>query len=358
MKILIISSGSRDSGCFLRANGLAEGLRAAGQNVYLIQPPASQPLFLDYLVSLLGNILLTFWRKFDLAIAIKPFPNACIPLMIQRIYGARVIVDVDDIDHAYRPGIIGGLIRFLQRPWPKRCSLVSYHNPVLIEYIKGEFRVPSERLVQLPQGVRLALFTDREEAEKEMPDRSGPLIGYSAHLNVAAEGEVILGIIKALRKELPDSRLLVIGGGPDLGSWRRLAKRMGLAQAVRFTGYLPHERVADELMAADSCLAYYPQAEVNLTRSSIKLREYLALSKRVVCNRTGELADFSAYTYQCGDDTEDFARALAELYRSGGDGREAKGAMLVRREYDWDVVAKEFIAEVEDKLTGDQPAAP
>jgi len=347
MKILVISSGARDSGCFLRAQGLAEGLQAAGQQVYLVQPPYSQPLFLDYLVSLLGNILLTFWRKFDLAIAIKPFPNACLPLMIQRLYGARVVVDVDDIDYAYRPGAVGRLIRMLQRPWPRRCSLVSYHNPALVEHIKREFQVPVARLVRLPQGVRLAHFPGPRPGSRETA--AGPLIGYSAHLNVAAERDFILGILGALRQQVPEARMIIVGGGPDLKRWRRQARKLGLQEAVRFTGYLPHERIAAALAETDSCLAYYPPGEANLARSSIKVREYLALGKKVACNRVGELADFASYTYQCDDELESFVRVLAKLHRSGGDGREQKGAAIVRRDYDWDKLAKEFLVAIKGK---------
>ncbi len=341
MRVLIISSGPRDSGCFLRAQGLADGLKAAGADVYLVNPPYTQPFFLDYLVSLLGNMLLTFWRRFDLAVAVKPFPNACLPLMIQKLYGARVVVDVDDIDHAYRPGMIGRLIRILQRPWPRRCSLVTYHNPLLVDYIKREFGVPRERTFRLLQGVRLGVF--RTEGRPRKLAGAGPLIGYSAHLNVAAEGDFILRLMAQLRRKLPGAGLLVVGGGPDLAKWRRRAKQHGVAGAVRFTGYLPHRAVAEQIAGVDCCLIYYPPGEANRVRSSIKLREYLALGKRVVCNRYGELASFSKYCYQCDDKLDDYLKTLVELCASGGDGRERRGKKLVEKECDWDRIAREFL---------------
>ncbi len=342
MRVLIISSGPKDSGCFLRAQGLAEGLRSAGADVYLVNPPYTQPFFLDYLVSLLGNLLLTFWRRFDLAVAIKPFPNACLPLMIQKLYGAQVVVDVDDIDHAYRPGRIGRLIRFLQRPWPRRCSLVTYHNPLLVNYIKHEFGVPPERTFRLLQGVRLGIFRAGGRLGRRK-FAAKPLIGYSAHLNVAAEGDFILRLMARLRRKLPGAGLLVVGGGPDLAKWRRLAKQHGVADAVSFTGYLPHQAVAEQIAGVDCCLIYYPPGEANRMRSSIKLREYLALGKRVVCNRYGELASFSKYCYQCDDKLDDYLKTLVELHETGGDGRERLGKKLVEKECDWDRIAEGFL---------------
>ncbi len=349
LKVLIISSTSRDSGGYLRASGLADGLRRAGAKVFLITPPYAQPFFLDYLISLLGNILLTFWRRFDVAVAIKPFPNACLPLWIQKLYGAYTVVDVDDIDYAYRGGFIASLIRLLQRPWPRRFSLVTYHNPLLVDHIVKEFGVLRRQTRQLPQGVRLGLFRALKAAAVRKGraglglEGKGFLLGYSAHLNVAAEGTFILKMLARLRGRLPDSRLLVVGGGPDLAGWKRETRRRGLAGAVHFTGYLEHRRVAANIGLVDVCLLYYPPGRANRVRSSIKLREYLSLGMPVVSNRFGELSDFAGYSYQCGGRIGDFVGKLARLYRSGGDGREKRGQEFVMKEYDWDTISKGFL---------------
>ena len=78
------------------------------------------------------------------------------------------------------------------------------------------------------------------------------------------------------------------GGIADLFKRNGVDLLMGEA---RFTGQLSTEEVASEIARAEVCLVYYAPTNVNRYRSSMKLRECLAMGKRVVCNSFDELAE-------------------------------------------------------------------
>ena len=61
---------------------------------------------------------------------------------------------------------------------------------------------------------------------------------------------VLLDAVAAVRKEHPDVALTLVGDGPERGWIETRAAELGIADAVRITGYLSQDRVASELAQA------------------------------------------------------------------------------------------------------------
>ena len=70
--------------------------------------------------------------------------------------------------------------------------------------------------------------------------------------------ETMLDVWTAVAPAHPDARLVVAGGGALLGDRRRRAERLGLAQSVVFTGYVPEAEKADYFNLAD--VFFFPSA--------------------------------------------------------------------------------------------------
>ncbi|MCX7008494.1 MAG: hypothetical protein NTY53_14800 [Kiritimatiellaeota bacterium] len=130
MRILVLSSLAADSGCYLRARYLAAALRACGHMVTFPRAPLAKPGLLELPLSLLMYLPAIFSRRYEVLLAAKPYPNTLWPLLLKRTLTrhGRVVADVDDIDFGYRSGMGATVLRALQRPWPRRCDLVTYHN--------------------------------------------------------------------------------------------------------------------------------------------------------------------------------------------------------------------------------------
>jgi glycosyltransferase involved in cell wall biosynthesis len=54
----------------------------------------------------------------------------------------------------------------------------------------------------------------------------------------------LIGALPAIREQIPGATVTLVGDGPDRDLLLRHARRSGVADAVRFIGEAPHERIA------------------------------------------------------------------------------------------------------------------
>ncbi len=352
--ILIFSSLPKNSGCFLRAKYFAEGLQHNGVNVKFITPIYSLPFMLDFPVSFFINLFYVFRYRFNFGFAIKPYPNTLLPLLLKKILTSiKTGVDIDDIDFGYREGFINSISRFIQKPFPKFFNIVTYHNEKLVDYIVNEFNVSKNKLYKLKQGVDLNIFNPKninkklktELIKKFNLSKKTKFIGYSAHLNIASDLDIILeNINKILDKN--NYFLIIAGGGPMLNAFKNIAKKNNIKK-IYFTGYIPPEKIVQYLLISDVLIAFYKDKEVNYYRSYMKIREYLALKKMVICNSVGELKLFKKYTYQTKNEIKEFINKIDTILKKNyTDKREVEGYNLIVKEYNWDSIAKKFTSNL------------
>ena len=65
-----------------------------------------------------------------------------------------------------------------------------------------------------------------------------PLIGYFGRLKKYKFVEHLLRALTAVRMEVPDVKLVIIGEGDNRASLEDLARRLGVSEAIRFTGFV------------------------------------------------------------------------------------------------------------------------
>lgn len=336
MKVLILVSLARDSGCWLRAQQFAQALSPHCE-VDLVRPmPRCLPGLLDIWLSLPWYLWRVLFSDANVVMGFKPFPNVGLALRAAgRWKGKTTIVDVDDVDHLYFGGWRSSMVRWMQRKTPRRCDLVTYHHPLLQAFLEQHYGVDSTGTYMLRQGVNLQKFVVADSPQKV------PLLLFSGHLNIATQLDRIFEAVHLVqgRRQV---RFIVAGGGPCLNKFKIKAQAMRLD--VEFTGTLEHAEVARYVARATVCLVDFEEVPVNRFRCSMKLREYLAGGKRVVCNRFGEFQEFQPWVYSCDGDSMSFSNAI-EKALDGPDGRELEGAEHVRANYDWSKLSERFYRE-------------
>jgi 1,2-diacylglycerol 3-alpha-glucosyltransferase len=100
----------------------------------------------------------------------------------------------------------------------------------------------------LPLFDRPACWTPREELD--VP-REARLFLYAGRLAAEKNLLFLLRGFARIRRELPDSILVVAGDGPLRERMEREANALGIRPEVRFTGFLDHPRLVDLYRAAD-----------------------------------------------------------------------------------------------------------
>ncbi|HTC22006.1 MAG TPA: glycosyltransferase, partial [bacterium] len=338
------------TGCALRAFYIAGAFKKRGHQARFVAPIPSLPLWFDMALSTFYYFLVSLLTRSDASIVIKPYPMAVPALWLQRLKGAKVVIDVDDLDYDYSQGWFRSFHLWLQKPWPSWADWVTYHNPRLKQPLGDIFKVPSSKLVQLPQGVDTSLFkpgpsdpSGLPEAVGKLRESKGPLLVFTAHLNVACDLEPVLESFKKILASLPQARLLVAGGGPDENRFKSLARDLGLADSTTFTGMISPAQVASCLGLADAALVYYRDSPVNRHRSSMKLREALACGLKVVATRVGEAALLKSVLYLCDPNPAAFAREVLKALKSK---KSSKGAALLVKKWDWTNCVKDLETKI------------
>lgn len=107
--------------------------------------------------------------------------------------------------------------------------------------------------------------------------------------------DLLLVAFARLAADVPDSVLLLVGGGEDLVPLRAQAAAAGLQQRVRFTGHVPHRATRAYLALADLSVDPVCDNAVARARSPLKIFESLALGVPVVTGDVGDRAALLAY---------------------------------------------------------------
>jgi glycosyltransferase involved in cell wall biosynthesis len=323
-RALVFSALGRHSGCALRARYLKDALRRRGWDARLLLPLfPNLPLSLEAFLAVPRFALAAAFSRAELAVAIKPYPNCWLALWILKLKGVKVVMDVDDWDGAWRGGLLGSLAALVQAPAFRLLPLFSTHHPGIRRKLGGG-------ALSLGQGVDTSIFHPRR-------GKPAKVLVFTAHLNVACQLDLLMDWVGPWLKAHPDWSLLVAGGGPKLGEYRR---RHASAQ-VRFSGPLSPEAVAEAVAGARICLSAYGEGGGNEFRVPMKAGEYLAMGKPLATNYISGLAPLKPYLYLSQPGPKAFGRLLDRLAAGKGDGREKRGTAL-----SWDAALGRFLKEL------------
>ena len=158
----------------------------------------------------------------------------------------------------------------------------------------------------------------------------------------------VIAAMPLLTRDHKDSRLLLVGGGPCEDALRRQAKASPAAEAIVFTGRVPHGEV--ERYYALSDIMAYPRKASRLTDlvTPLKPLEAMAQGKLVAASDVGGhrelIADGVTGTLFGPDNPVACAAALADLLdaRSAGENRRATARIYVETRHDWAINVQRY----------------
>lgn len=153
-------------------------------------------------------------------------------------------------------------------------------------------------------------------------------------------------VIQAMRRD--DVQFALVGGGTSLAEMRQLAKDLGVADHVTFTGRVPDSELLDVLNTADVCVNPDVANEMNDKSTMNKIMEYMALGKPIVQFdlAEGRFSAQEASVYARKNDPQHLAELIVELLddparrkRMGKFGRNR-----VENELEWKYEAPKLLA--------------
>lgn len=143
------------------------------------------------------------------------------------------------------------------------------------------------------------------------------LVGYVGVMGAQEGIDLLLEAARHLIVDLgrKDVHFGLVGGGTSLAQMRELAREMGVAEHVTFTGRVPDQELLDMLNTADVCVNPDVANDMNDKSTMNKIMEYMALGKPIVQFdlTEGKFSAQAASLYARKNDPVDFARKIAEL---------------------------------------------
>ncbi|ANY18868.1 Glycogen synthase [Tsuneonella dongtanensis] len=197
-----------------------------------------------------------------------------------------------------------------------------------------------------PNGVDLSMFGDPPPRDEALASKLGfgaedPVVGFIGSFYDYEGLDVLIEALPHLRERHPGARLLLVGGGPRDGMLRAQAARSPVADAIHFTGRVPHHEVERYYSLVD--LLAYPRKASRLTElvTPLKPLEAMAQGKLVAASDVGGhrelIVDDETGTLFPPHDAEACADALADVLdaRSAWPAMRERARVHVREKHDW-----------------------
>ena len=256
-----------------------------------------------------------------------------------------------DVIHACNPPdlffLIGGFYKLFGKKF-----LFDHHdaNPELYEakfgkrnffykllclFEKLTFRTADVSIATNESYRRIALTRGGMDPDKVFVVRSGPslermqivppvpsfkkgrrhLVGYVGVMGKQEGIDLLLQAVSHIVKQRQDVHFGLVGGGTSLEEMKALARELGVAQYVTFTGRVPDAELLAMLNTADVCVNPDVANEMNDISTMNKIMEYMALGKPIVQFdlTEGRHSAQDASLYARRNDPQDLARKIVEL---------------------------------------------
>ena len=200
--------------------------------------------------------------------------NLVVPGVLAREFASDapdlVIEDINKVPcftpwHVRRPVAVivphlFGATAFQEATWPVAAYVVALEAMIPSVYAGSRFLVISEstRDDLVRRGVPRAHVTvvhcgmDHEayRAERGTAKSPHPTVLFVGRLRRYKGLDWLFRAFPAVRRRFPETRLVVVGDGPDRARLEAEARRLGIAEAVDFLGFVPQAEKARHLAAA------------------------------------------------------------------------------------------------------------
>jgi len=163
----------------------------------------------------------------------------------------------------------------------------------------------------------------------------------------------ILNYVPKIIKQIPNFKLLIVGGGAHLEDLKNISKKLKIENFIIFTDYVPYLEIPKYCSLAELCINPFEITDMTKKLSPVKIFDLLACGKPILATPlNGLLYDFPRESkILIYANLKDFESQIISLLNDktletyGNKGRE-----FVEANYTWENVTNRFLKEFEKNL--------
>lgn len=249
--------------------------------------------------------------------------------------------------------LLGPIVKAPIRAWTRKTARLASHVVVPTKSVKHYLRdIGVKKPISIiPTGIETAKYnrTGKSTLSRQYRSKEGEyLLLYVGRLAGEKNIEFLLNAFRLVHEALPNTHLVLAGGGPDKKKFEILVEKWGLAKNITFTGFIARDEVINLFNLAD--LFVFPS--VTDTQGIVIIEAMSAGTVPVAIDRlgphdiikdslTGKLTDLNV---------NDFSDTILALLRDNAWRRKlAVGAQRAAQYYDAKMTAN-AMKELYEKL--------
>lgn len=288
----------------------------------------------------------------DILHAHSPVLNAIPALWVGRRLGIPVVYEVrafwedaaSDHGTSREWGLRYRLTRALETFALRRAGQVT----TICEGLKRDIiarGIPADRITVIPNAVDLGTFEFGAEPDLALKARLGldgkTIVGFIGSFYAYEGLDLLLAALPKVLEQIPQVRVLLVGGGPQEHVLKSLAEALGVGDKVIFAGRVPHQEVQRYYSIVD--VFAYPRRSMRLTDlvTPLKPLEAMAQGRLLVASDVGGHRELirdgeTGVLFRAGDQAclaEAIVRLLAQ--RERWPQLREQGRRFVERERNW-----------------------
>jgi len=291
----------------------------------------------------------------------RGYESALKALALKTMFGTPVLYDFRSFhEHTwspFSPHVFDAQQTVLRAAQEDRCVREADHCVVISRAMKSiliERGADPDKISVIPNGVDVSRFIHHRAAvialryELGIP-QNARVHGYISNFSVR-EGHIhLLRAHKLILEKYPNTRCLLVGGGPRSAYLKKLAGELGIADSVIFTGEIPHEKIAPYYAIYDVFVVTRINDYASDYVTPLKPFEAMAAGVPLVMSDLPVTTEIIGRSGERGltaipGSPEDIARAIRRLFfdpalarRIGEAGRD-----WVSRERNWDTLIRGY----------------
>lgn len=181
---------------------------------------------------------------------------------------------------------IGKLASFLYR----RADSVVVVTPSFRDHLMREWKVPTEKIAVVQNGVETALFSPQESAcdiRAQVGAKDKFVVSYIGTLGLAHGLDTLVAAAERLQKVAPQVLFMLVGEGADRERILSLAQSKQLTNLV-FIPQQARDKIPAYISASDACIVMLKDKEVFETVIPTKMLEFMSCARPVILAVRGQ----------------------------------------------------------------------